>query len=200
MAENQTPQEIAANIVAVFGNLPSDMQQQIMNQINPQQQPEEVDNDEDQPEQQVPPNQHAAMQLDTLQLAAAIHAIGQLAHAMNNTNNYNQGGWGRLNAKLPIYKGEPGENIMMWTLQVNSVFQAQGITAPQQQIAYAATALEDSALHWYLNQCQQNGGNVPWTAWTDLVTALKQAFQPPHYQAYLRTELRKLKQTHNVQD
>src|SRR6185369_12715898 len=87
-----------------------------------------------------------------------------------------------------------------WALQINSVFIAQSITDKRQQVAYAATALEDAALHWYLNQCQANDGPAPWDDWRVFVDALKQAFQPPHYQSYLRMEIQKLRQTSSVQD
>ena len=116
------------------------------------------------------------------------------------TNNHNLGSRAKLSTKLPTYKGVPGENILMWALQINSIFIAQSITDERQQVAYAATALEEAALHWYLNQCQANGGPAPWDNWGAFVTALKQAFQPPHYQSYLRTKIRKLRQTNNVQD
>ena len=116
------------------------------------------------------------------------------------TNNNNLGSHAKLSTKLPTYKGEPGENILMWALQISSIFIAQSITDKRKQVAYATTALEEAALHWYLNQCQANGGPAPWDNWGAFVTALKQAFQPPHYQFYLQTEIRKLRQTSNVQD
>ena len=83
------------------------------------------------------------------QLGNAVNAIGNLATAL--TNNHNSGSRAKLSTKLPMYKEEPGENILMWALQINSIFITQSITDERQQVAYAATALEEASLHWYLN-------------------------------------------------
>ena len=93
--------------------------------------------------------------------------------------------------------------LLVFRLRISKLLvtkRCDSITDERQQVAYAATALEEAALHWYLNQCQANGGPVPWDNWGAFVTALKQAFQLPHYQSYLRTEIQKLRQTSNVQD
>jgi hypothetical protein len=57
----------------------------------------------------------------------------------------------RLSVKLPVYRGDAGDNIHMWCMQLAAIFSAQGITVPATQINYASTALEEGALHWFLN-------------------------------------------------
>src|SRR2546421_11139791 len=97
------------------------------------------------------------------QFGNVVNAIGNLATAL--TNNHNLGSRAKLSTKLPTYKGVPGENILMWALQINSIFITQSITDERQQVTYVATALEEAALHWYLNQFQTNGGPALWDNW-----------------------------------
>ena len=172
MGNEITPEQAMQQFVNAFQAMTQDQQAQLLTQIAPQ------------------PGPANTTAITPDQLGNAVNAIGNLATAL--TNNHNSGSRAKLSTKLPIYKGEPGENILMWALQINSVFIAQSITEERQQVAYAATALEEAALHWYLNQCQANGGPAPWDNWGAFVNALKQAFQPPHYQSYLRTEIQKL--------
>ena len=67
----------------------------------------------------------------------------------------------RISVKLPVYKGEPKENILVWLLQIQNVFETQGIATKQAKIQYATTALEDGALHWYLNKVKAGQGQLP---------------------------------------
>src|SRR5215467_1924412 len=54
----------------------------------------------------------------------------------------------KISIKLPSYRGEPGENIYVWCLQLSAIFTAQGIENEVTRIHYASTALEEGALHW----------------------------------------------------
>ena len=93
-----------------------------------------------------------------------------------------------------MYSGELNENIFLWCKQLQTIFKAQGIEDAETEICYAFTALTGGALHWYLNQ-QGDNGQVPWDSWKEFKEVLQNAFQPPHYQKYLRKQLYQLKQT-----
>src|SRR5579884_4246575 len=105
-----------------------------------------------------------------------------------------------LLVKLPTYSEESSENVLVWIMQTKTVFLAQGITDEKTQVQYAATSFTDAALHWYLNRCKANNDATPFENWDTFVTALQEAFQPPHYQQHLRRQLRLLRQTGSVQD
>ena len=96
----------------------------------------------------------ASMNIGPVDINALINSIGQLAHsiAMSQPTGNNNQTIGHLNIKLPIYKGELGENIQMWTLQCITIFAAQNITDDTKMIHYASTALEGGALYWYFNK------------------------------------------------
>src|SRR2546423_1171905 len=123
MSGNLTPEEAMQQFVNVFQLISQEQQAQLLTQIAPQ---------------------AGTSMTNTItpdQLGNAVNAIGNLATAL--TNNHNSGSHAKLSTKLPMYKGELGENILMWALQVNSVFIIQSITNEGQQVAYAATALKD---------------------------------------------------------
>ena len=147
-------------------------------------------------------------------IADLVQAIGELVAQLGQTpspssstsaNTGTTAHHPRLSTKLPTYRGEPSENIQMWSLQCSTIFAAQAITNDATCIHYASTTLKDGALHWYLNKVtthQSQAGNktMSYTTWDDFVTALRDAFQPPHYQQYLRKQLRKCCQTSTVQE
>jgi len=110
------------------------------------------------------------------------------------TSRHNPANKPKISVKLPTYSGELNENVFMWCKQLQTVFKAQGIEDAETEIYYASTALTDGALHWYLNQQKEDGG-LPWENWKEFEEALQNAFQPPHYQKYLRKQLYQLKQT-----
>ena len=58
----------------------------------------------------------------------------------------------KISVKIPTYKGEPGENVVVWLRQVKNLFHAQGLKDEGIIIHYAATGLEDAALHWFVNK------------------------------------------------
>ena len=64
----------------------------------------------------------------------------------NNNNNL------KISIKIPTFKGAPKDNVMTWMLQVQNLFNAQGVEDDQKKIYYAATGFEEAALHWYLNK------------------------------------------------
>src|SRR6266487_1627856 len=63
----------------------------------------------------------------------------------------------KISVKIPVYKGEPKENVLVWLLQVQNLFNAQGINDERTKIYYAVTGFEEGALHWYLNKIQNAG-------------------------------------------
>ena len=69
-------------------------------------------------------------------------------------------------------------------LQVQNLFNAQGIEDDQKKIYYAATGFEEAALHWYLNKVAAAAAEEAEHAfadWADFATQLRHAFQPPNY-------------------
>jgi len=92
-----------------------------------------------------------------------------LAAGGNNTNVPNNP---KISIRIPSYKGEPKENIIAWLLQVQTVFQAQGITDDTARISCAATGLEAAALYWYLNKVVAAGNNAPFADWDTFVTEI----------------------------
>jgi hypothetical protein len=107
----------------------------------------------------------------------------------------------KIFVKFPTYKGDPSENVLAWLLQVRTIFRAQGINDGAIRIYYAATGLQGSALHWYLNKVQTTLPNQQtFTGWDDFMAQLRAAFEPPNYQQHLRRQLKQLKQTGSVHE
>ena len=67
-------------------------------------------------------------------------------------------------------------------------------------IHYAATGLQDAALHWFVNKVKDSTMAPAFNTWKEFSKALKDAFQPPNYQHYLRTQLKSLRQISTVQE
>ncbi len=89
-------------------------------------------------------------------LNTALAPLTNLTNTNTSTNTNTNTGTAttstpRLSVKLPVYRGDAGENIYMWCMQLGAIFSAQGITDATIRIHYASTALEGGALHWYLN-------------------------------------------------
>ena len=105
----------------------------------------------------------------------------------------------KITLRIPTFRGEPGENVEVWLRQTKNVLRAQGITNEGKMIHYAATGFEDAALHWFVNKVKDSTTSA-FTTWTQFVKELKDSFQPPHYQQYLRTQLRALRQEGTVQE
>jgi Retrotransposon gag protein len=106
----------------------------------------------------------------------------------------------KFSLKIPAYRGEPKENVVVWLLQVRNLFRAQGINEDATRIYYAASGFEGAALYWYINKTQAAGNNPAFASWNDFMTQLKGAFQPPNYQQYLRQQLKQLRQTGSVHE
>jgi len=109
----------------------------------------------------------------------------------------------KIAVKIPTFKGAPKENVMTWMLQVQNVFKAQGIEDEQKRICYAATGFEDAALQWYLNKvaaANDEEEENTFEDWNTFADELKNSFQPPNYQQYLRRQLKSLRQTNSVQE
>jgi hypothetical protein len=87
----------------------------------------------------------------------------------------------KISVKIPIFRGAPKDNVIIWMLQVLNLFKAQGIEDEHTQIYYAATGFEDAALHWYLNKVATAGNDAAFDDWEDFATTLRAAFQPPNY-------------------
>ena len=135
-------------------------------------------------------------------LTHLVQSQQQLTQALGQQQQQQQnaGSTSRISVKIPSYKGEPKENVVAWLLQVQTIFQAQGINGDTTQINYAATGLEAAALHWYLNRVMAAGDQAPFANWDAFATAIRQAFQPPNYQHHLRQQLKRLKQIGSVQE
>jgi len=133
-------------------------------------------------------------------LTHLVQSQQQLTQALGQHQQQNAGNTSRISVKIPSYKGEPKENVVAWLLQVQTIFQAQGINGDTTQINYAATGLEAAALHWYLNRVMAAGDQAPFANWNAFATAIRQAFQPLNYQHHLRQQLKRLKQTGSVQE
>ena len=106
----------------------------------------------------------------------------------------------KISVRIPTFKGAPKDNVIIWMLQVQNLFNAQGIVDEPTRIYYAATGFEDAALHWYLNRIAAAGNNVAFADWTAFANALRTAFQPPNYEQYVRQQIRNLRQTGSVQN
>lgn len=106
----------------------------------------------------------------------------------------------KISVQIPSFKGEPGENVVAWLLQVMTIFAAQGIIDEQTKVHYASTGLKEGALHWYLSRTLANNGNPPFATINEFEPAIKAAFQPPNYQQYLRQQLKRTRQFGTVQE
>src|SRR5437870_1391965 len=120
--ENITPEQAMQQFITTFQSMSQEQPAQLLTQITPQ------------------AKTSTTTVITPDQLNNAVNAIGNLATAL--TDNHNSGSQAKLSTRLLIYKEEPGENILMWALQINSVFITQNITNERQQVAYAATALK----------------------------------------------------------
>jgi len=99
----------------------------------------------------------------------------------------------KISVKIPTFKGAPKENVMLWMLQVQNLFNAQGIVDEQTRIHYTATGFEGAALHWYLNLVAAAGNAATFADWTAFANALRTAFQPPNFEQYVRQQIRNLR-------
>jgi len=136
---------------------------------------------------------------------ALILAIGNLVTAMANPSIAPAGPAAppappKISVHIPIFKGDPQENVVAWTLQVVTIFAAQGIVDNATKVYYASTGLKEAALHWYLNKTLENNGQPPYNNFDVFSAAIKAAFQPPNFQSYLRQQLKRTKQTGTVQE
>ena len=108
----------------------------------------------------------------------------------------------KISIKIPIFKGEPNENVHAWLLQCHTIFEAQEINSSQSRIRYAATGLEGAALQWYLNKVAHASDEEKnaFAGWETFQKEIKTAFMPLNYQHHLRQQLRKLRQIGTVQE
>ena len=92
----------------------------------------------------------------------------------------------KIAVKIPTFREAPKENIIIWMLQVQNLFNDQGIVNKATRIYYAATGFEDAVLHWYLNRIALAGEEVAFDTWNNFADALRLTFQPPNYQQCVR--------------
>ena len=118
---------------------------------------------------------------------------------MDSSSSSSSGDLPKISLRIPSFKGEAGENVVVWLRQTKNILRAQKVTDESIMIHYAATGFEDAALHWFVNKVKDTTGPA-FTDWVDFTKALKDAFQPPHYQQYLRTQLKHLHQTGDIQE
>ena len=105
----------------------------------------------------------------------------------------------KISLRIPIFKGEPGENVEVWLRQTKNIMRAQNMKDEGQMIHYAATGFEGAALHWFVNKIKDTTTPI-FTLWDDFKKEPKTAFQPSHYQQCLRTQFKNLQQTGNIQE
>jgi hypothetical protein len=103
-----------------------------------------------------------------------------------------------LPIQLPYFHGRANENVQTWLFQLNSTFKAKNI-ADEEAVFYLTTCLKEAALHWYQNQATKACRETPFRTLILFAEAIKEAFEPPHYQQILRRQLRALKQKDSVQ-
>ena len=104
----------------------------------------------------------------------------------------------KISLKIPTFRGEPGENVVVWLRQTKNVLRAQKVTDDATAIYYSATGFEEAALHWFVHKTKDTTN--AFTSWDDFTKQLKDAFQPPHYQQYLRIQLKALRQFGTAQE
>ena len=97
----------------------------------------------------------------------------------------------KISLRIPIFKGEPGENVEVWLRQTKNIMRAQNMKDKDQMIHYAATGFEGAALYWFVNKIKDTTTPI-FTSWNNFKKELKTVLQPPHYQQYLRTQLKNL--------
>jgi len=86
----------------------------------------------------------------------------------------------KISIKIPEYKGETNENVVVWLRQVKNIFHAQGIKDEGIMVHYAATGFKEAALHWFVNKVNSSQTD-PFPDWDTFKKELKGAFQLPNY-------------------
>ena len=119
--------------------------------------------------------------MDEGQFAAFMEGFTNTIYALTGEHGHAHYPAPKISLKIPIYKGKLKENVMVWLLQVQNLFCAQGIEEDASKIYYAATGLEGPSLYWYLNKVQITGDNAAFNNWNDFMVQLRAAFQPPNY-------------------
>jgi hypothetical protein len=102
--------------------------------------------------------------LENFEEMAQEQLLTAIAHLIQTLNNNNQGinnnnvinnqqgvNASKISIQIPIFRGDPRESVTAWLLQVETVFDAQGIPADQTDIRinYATTGMRDAALSWW---------------------------------------------------
>ena len=87
----------------------------------------------------------------------------------------------KISVKIPTYRGDPKENVMIWLLQVQNLFMAQNLEDEGTQIHYATSGFEGVALYWFLNKVTAAGEEVAFDTWENFARELQGAFQPPNF-------------------
>jgi len=62
----------------------------------------------------------------------------------------------KISIKIPTYKGEPNENVIVWLQQTKNIFHAQDIINKRTMTHYTTTGLENAALHWFVNKVKNS--------------------------------------------
>ena len=90
----------------------------------------------------------------------------------------------KISLRIPIFKGEPGENVEVQLRQTKNIMRAQNMKDEGQMIHYAATGFEGVALNWFVNKIKDTTTPI-FMLWDDFKKELKTTFQLPYYQQYL---------------
>ena len=98
--------------------------------------------------------------MNAQQFNQLLTALGQLTNQLGQQQQQQQqqqpqqpqqgGGGGnvpRIAVQIPIFKGEPRENVSAWLMQVETIFAAQGIDDAATRCYYASTGMKEAALH-----------------------------------------------------
>lgn len=88
-----------------------------------------------------------------------------------------------------------GPRVTDFVYQTDLYFDACGISADQQRIAFAATLLRDHALSWW--RSTEGKANQPST-WAGFKSAIKAYFQPAQVEQFARDKLSRLRQLKSV--
>lgn len=98
----------------------------------------------------------------------------------------------KIRIEVAKYRGNEGENLPRWKVEVKIAIFAAGITDPQRQVAFAVSNLGSRAKEWAYGRIMADPGCFP--AVEDLFEKLEAAFQPPKSEFRLRTQFLNLRQ------
>ena len=104
-----------------------------------------------------------------------------------------------LKPKLPLFKGRLGvDSIAQFVADLETAFEATGVTSDRKRIYIAASCLEGTAKQWWFARTQLPGHNLDNVTWKDFIALLREQYLPTNYATTLRERLRYCKQRNSV--